>query len=121
MSTTDNGIDRQAQLRELIEALNGLVSVLEQDSGCKWTGHFVRCLTQAESLRDDGYDQPALNRLSASLRSIFGGMGSFNDYAPARVDGEIGRASRILGMEAFDGAAAAVYDAAMKLVVIGQY
>jgi hypothetical protein len=121
MPTIENGIDRRSQLLGLIAALGTLVQLLEQDSHCQWTGHFAGCLSRAETLRDDGFDQGALNLLSASLRSVYGGMGSFNDYVPARVDRETGQVALIWGMEAFERAASAVYDASMELVVIGRY
>lgn len=121
MVARDREIDRRSQLEELIAALSQLIAILELDTSCQWNGHFVHCLSRAQSLRDAGFDQEALNRLSASVRCVFGGMGSFNDYVPARFNSLIGQYVEIEGMEGFDRVAGTVYDKAVELVVVGRY
>lgn len=50
--------------------------------------------------------------LSGSVMSVFGGMGSFNDYVPFK------HGRLIAGMEALDEASGRVYQAALALRVI---
>lgn len=121
MATNDEGIDRASQLEELVVALGRLITNLDLDPDCQWKGHFVQCLSRAQFLLDAGFDQEALNGLSASVRSVFGGMGSFNDYVPARFNSLTGQYAAIEGMEGFNRAAGSVYDAALKLVVVSRY
>lgn len=104
--------DRAAQLDELIMELSALCDLLAHDSRCEWRRHFVSCLRQAEALAATPHDQPSLNMLSGSVMSVFGGMGSFNDYVPFK------HGRLIAGMEALDEASGRVYQAALALRVI---
>jgi len=101
--------DRRAQLASLQRHLRALIALLRLDPECPWTRHFESCLSRAELLANGAPDQKALNALSGSVMHVFGGMGSFNDYAPWR-HGQV-----IRGMEALDAASGAVYDAALEL------
>lgn len=101
--------DRRAQLETLRTELRALVAILRLDADCPWTRHFESCLSRAELLANGDPDQHALDALSGSVMHIFGGMGSFNDYAPWR-SGQV-----IPGMETLDAASGAVYDAALEL------
>ncbi|MFL6585626.1 MAG: DUF6966 domain-containing protein [Luteimonas sp.] len=101
--------DRRAQLDTLRIHLGALVAMLRLDWDCPWTRHFESCLSRAEPLAKNAPDQETLNALSGAVMHVFGGMGSFNDYAPWR-NGQC-----IRGMEALDTASGAVYDAALEL------
>lgn len=104
--------DRAALLDELIAELSLLCDLLARDSECEWRRHFVSCLRQAEALSGTPLDQASLNMLSGSVMSVFGGMGSFNDYVPFK------HGCLIAGMEALDEASGRVYEAALALRVI---
>lgn len=104
--------DRAAQLDELIKELSALCDLLARDSECEWRRHFVSCLRQAEALSGTPHDQPSLNMLSGSVMSVFGGMGSFNDYVPFK------HGRLIAGMETLDDTSGRVYQAALALRVI---
>lgn len=101
--------DRRAQLGKLQAHLQTLVALLRLDSGCQWTGHFESCLSHARQLASSSPSQDELNALSGSVMHVFGGMGSFNDYAPWQ-NGKV-----IRGMEALTEAGAAVYESALDL------
>ncbi|RXR07356.1 DUF6966 domain-containing protein [Pseudoxanthomonas composti] len=90
-----------------------LTKVLSLDGQCQWTAHFERCLSEAEQLGCKGLDQGQLSALSGRVMSVFGGMGSFNDYAPFRS----GRLIR--GMESLDAISGQVYASALSLRVTG--
>jgi hypothetical protein len=100
--------DRRAQLEELQTHLAALVGMLRLDPRCQWTRHFEACLHRAESLAG-GAPQDELNVLSGSVISVFGGMGSFNDYAPWQ------NGQSIRGMEALSDVSGAVYQSALAL------
>ena len=73
---------RRAQLQELEKSLVILCELLQLDRRCHWLPHFERCLHTTRRLLADGFEQSELNDLSGAVRSVFGGMGSFNDYMP---------------------------------------
>lgn len=101
--------DCRAQLETLRTELRALLAMLRLDADCPWTRHFESCLSRADLLANETSDQQALDALSGSVMHVFGGMGSFNDYAPWH-NGQV-----IRGMEALDAASGAVYDAALEL------
>lgn len=104
--------DRRAQLEKLQSDLAALVELLRLDAGCQWTRHFESCLSRARSLRSKVPAQEELNELSGSVMHVFGGMGSFNDYAPWK-NGQV-----ICGMETLDAAGSAVYESALALRIV---
>jgi hypothetical protein len=75
-------LDREAQLIDFITALAKLISILQEDSACKWTNHFRKCLAESKRLTRYGFVQTDLNKLSNSVISVYGGTGSFSDYTP---------------------------------------
>ncbi|WP_196140309.1 hypothetical protein [Aliikangiella sp. G2MR2-5] len=75
-------MDRTSQLEALKRELEKLLSVLREDEGCNWLNHFERSLEKTCWFLENGYEQSQLNDLSSSIRSVYGGMGSFNDYVP---------------------------------------
>jgi len=106
--------NRPAQLQNLIVHLLNLEQVLALDPTCQWAGHFSRCLSTAKWLASAGASQDQLNELSGSVMSVFGGMGSFNDYAPVRSTGD-GAFAAISGMEGLTNVSGLVYDSALAL------
>lgn len=116
MNTIPLNIRRQ-QLVKLREQLKELVDVLEKDAGCQWTAHFRNSLAEAEALLASDFTQEELNLFAASVNSVYGGAGSFNDYAPL-VSPASGRPQAISGMENFDQIASAVYERAVELRAI---
>ncbi|MCZ4374317.1 hypothetical protein O4H50_21240 [Vibrio diazotrophicus] len=71
---------RKSELKRLILALEHLCVHLRLDDKCVWTAHFEQQLICAQQLDKNGFTQADLNELSSSVRSVYGGMGSFNDY-----------------------------------------
>jgi hypothetical protein len=92
-------MNREKQLDELIEALEKLTAILVNDPNCQWIRHFEVSLDKARQLRNNGFVQKDLNFLSGNVMSVFGGMGSFSDYAPIIRSDENGKHSVISGME----------------------
>jgi hypothetical protein len=91
-------VDRASQLKALASSLALLVDLLEKDPSCTWTRHFLRSLETARELQAKGFTQAQLNELSGSVRCVYAGMGSFNDYisphhkvreAVARASGDV--------------------------------
>ncbi|WP_414605858.1 DUF6966 domain-containing protein [Stenotrophomonas pavanii] len=83
--------------------------MLRLDSGCPWTGCFEPCLSHARLLASRSPSQDELNAHSGSVMPVFGGMGSFNDYALWR-NGQIIRC-----METLTEAGGAVYESGLDL------
>ena len=110
--------NRQKQLEDLHAHLGELIVVLEQDHACQWRGHFVSCQQRAAWLLSHGFSQNDLNELYGSVSHVFGGSGSFNDYAPVMQKPD-GTFSIVAGMESFDELASKVYDSATALRVTG--
>jgi hypothetical protein len=110
--------NRPAQLQNLVLHLSDLTRLLSLDPNCQWSRHFSECLSTAKWLSSAGASQRQLNQLSGSVMSVFGGMGSFNDYAPVRPI-KNGTFSVIPGMESFTEVSGRVYDSAVALRVIG--
>ena len=106
------------QLENLHAHLGELAAVLAQDPLCQWRKHFVACQQRAASLLSHGFTQSELNELSGSVSHVYGGAGSFNDYAPvrAKADGTFGL---IAGMDSFDKLSGNVYKSALVLRVVG--
>ena len=104
--------DRRTQLAELAVNLAELVEVLRHDPRCQWTHHFESCLASTELLAAGNPTQSEINELSGSVMHVFGGMGSFNDYAPWQ------NGRTIPGMEALTDASGNVYQSAFALRVV---
>jgi hypothetical protein len=109
---------RHAQLNTLHSHLGELAAVLAHDPPCQWRKHFVVCQEWAASLLSHGFTQGDLNELSGSVKSVYGGAGSFTDYAPVRIKAD-GTFSLIAGMENFSELSGAVYESALELRVVG--
>ncbi|MDR7307944.1 DUF6966 domain-containing protein [Rhodoferax saidenbachensis] len=115
----ERSISGEAKLVLLIETLSELVTVLALDPSCQWHEHFQGCLSEAMGLRSGRVDQKALSMLSASIRSVYGGAGSFNDYVPVVFDAA-GSYAVIKGAEGFEALASRTYDLALELVASGK-
>ncbi len=99
----------QNQLNELIAHLMALSEILALDPDSQWGAHFRNCLSTARALADSSHDGDELTGLACSVMSVYGGMGSFNDYAPWQ-NGRF-----IAGMESLDEASNRVYMAARAI------
>lgn len=71
---------RDRVLKKLKTALVQLILLLKVDRSCLWTAHFEKQLAHVNDLIEYGYVDEDLYELSSSIRSVYGGMGSFNDY-----------------------------------------
>jgi hypothetical protein len=109
--------NRHEQLVVLNARLGELVSILALDPPCQWHKHFIACQQETSTLLRDGFTQDALNQLSGSVMHVFGGSGSFNDYAPVTTYQD-GTFQVVAGMEGVGELAGNVYDAALALRVI---
>ena len=107
--------NRSVQLQNLVAHLAALNEVLDLDPRCQWHRHFASCLHEARSLTGHA-SQQQLNELSGSVMSVFGGMGSFNDYAPVRSSG--GSFTVIPGMDSLTDVSGLVYESALALRVV---
>jgi len=105
--------DREAQLRELIESLRRLVTLLGRDPQAEpYSRHFHLCLATAEELLADDFAQSQLNELSGAVMHTFGGAGSFTEYHPWS-DGKV-----LPWASDVDRAKRDVYDSAQSLRLI---
>jgi len=104
-------------LDQLTVALLRLVSLLSLDSGSQWTRKFESDLQWARSLKGKQFDAIEFSNLSTSIRHVYAGMGSFNDYAQATYDPTTHRYIPIPGTEDFDAVRSTVFDLALALVI----
>ncbi|MDO1530503.1 hypothetical protein QMK61_16825 [Fulvimonas sp. R45] len=111
--------NRREQLETLHAHLGELIAVLAQDPACQWRAHFAACQQRAASLLNLGFTQSELNELSGSVNHVYGGSGSFNDYAPVRAKAD-GTFSVITGMDGFSKLSSNVYASALALRVVGE-
>jgi len=109
---------RQAQVLFLIEALDDLIKVLELDPSCHWVKHFRTARTRARSI-STATTQDAFNAFATTVTSVYGGMGSFNDYHPCPQDKRKKASSKLHSMENLTTFSTAVYDRAINLKVVG--
>lgn len=111
-------MDKLSILDQLIDALTSLVALLALDSGCQWERQIESGLATALDLKDAEIGTTDLVALSASVRHVYGGMGSFNDYAPVIYDAATRRYARIPGTEDFDDIRGRVFDLALALIAV---
>ena len=111
-------MDRRTQLESLVGNLEQLISLLRLDTSCQWRTHFESSLQMACKFLESGFSQDDLSNFSASVMSVYGGAGSFGDYAPTLYDRSTGRCSVIPGTESFEQLASRVYDEALSLRVV---
>ncbi|MCW4455688.1 hypothetical protein OK348_12920 [Flavobacterium sp. MXW15] len=112
-------MERHQQLGRLEKHLEQLIAMLSLDPLCNWGRHFESCLATTRELLAHGFTQQQLNELSGSTMCVYGGAGSFNDYAPVTRIGSGGALELISGMEDVDTLAGKVYQSALALRVVG--
>ncbi|QSX74967.1 hypothetical protein HIV01_017815 [Lysobacter arenosi] len=112
-------MERHQQLKDLEDHLDQLVAMLSLDPMCGWWKHFESCLCATRELLRLGFSQQQLNELSGSVMCVYGGSGSFNDYAPVTRVGPDGALELVAGMDAVDRLAGKVYRSALALRVVG--
>lgn len=108
-------MNKSHQLHKLEMSLKRLVTILNLDPRCQWRHHFDSCLAQTQTLVRTGASQSELNSLSSSVIHVFGGMGSFTDYAPIKYNEESASFTLIAGAEDFANAADQVHEHALAL------
>jgi hypothetical protein len=108
----------EKQLERLISCLSELVTILSNDPRCQWQKHFSSALSRAKKLKLFGYDQSDLNELSNSIRDVFCGSDSFNDYLPGTFDSTTNYFTMFSGMEQLVKVSGIVHDCALELMVI---
>ncbi len=96
-------------------ALERLVELLKRDPGNRWSAKFENDLTASKALIDGTFSQDVATKLSQSIVSVFGGMGSFNDYSPSVYNAATGRYVAIPGCDDFGEVTTRVHDAAIGL------
>lgn len=107
---------KQEILFELANALEQLNAMLSLDATSKWAGLFRHAAEVAKQMSDLPFDPSESARFSASIRHVFGGVGSFNDYEPMQFDPSSGRYITINGTEGFDALRRKVYELATALI-----
>jgi len=110
--------NRRAQLQELLVRLDALLAAIELDPSCKWRRHFSSCRAHAQELFDSGFTQSQLNEFSGLVNSVYGGSGSFNDYAPPSTN-PVQSKFAVLGTDEFAELSTGAYNAALALRVVG--
>ncbi|WP_139164018.1 DUF6966 domain-containing protein [Desulfoluna spongiiphila] len=108
---------RKNQLDKLIQSLEHLCIHLRLDEDCPWIDHFERQLENAKSLSNSKFTQKELSDLSSSIRSVYGGMGSFNDYYNPNYTKHRNEVMKLLGSST--DLSERVYEYALELMVIG--
>jgi hypothetical protein len=106
---------KETILQELIEALERLVTLLRLDPTCQWGKAFEENLELSKEMLAEGFSASDASKLSNSIRCVFQGTGSFNDYAPGKYNPSTGRYSPIPGTEDFEGIAEKVFNLANQL------
>ncbi len=111
-------MERHQQLKRLEKHLEQLIAVLSLDHACNWKRHFETCLAATRAALSHGFTQQQLSQLSASVMQVFGGAGSFSDYAPVTKNGLGSGFELIPGMEDVDTLASKVYQSALAVRVV---
>lgn len=107
--------ETNATVGQLVRALKTLVEILRLDPSCQWTTKFENDLAKASGLLNK-CDEDDLHSLSASVRYVFRGMGSFNDYSPAIYNPATGKYDPIPGADDFEKVTQEVFDLSLKLI-----
>ncbi len=100
-------------LSDLKLAISRLCMHLKIDKSCIWTAHFEKQISHIQDLIEYGYVEENLYELSSSIRSVYGSMGSFNDYYNPHQSKE--RNALIKQYGSSSDLASNVYDLAIKL------
>ena len=105
--------DFRPPMDELIQALNRLVEVLKHDPESQWLMVFAEALDDCRRLGPEAPPDDS-RALASRLLRLFGGAGSFGDYAPVRPAPGVGW-QVIPGMEELDAIAEEVQARALAL------
>lgn len=100
-------------LSQLKLAIEQLCLHLKTDDSCIWTNHFEKQLKLVNDLIEYGYVEENLYELSSSIRAVYGGMGSFNDYYNPQQSKERSKLIKLYGSSS--DLSSKVYDLAVKL------
>ena len=100
-------------LSDLKLAIEQLCLHLKTDECCIWTNHFENQLKQVNDLIEYGYVEENLYELSSSVRAVYGGTGSFNDYYNPHQSKEKNELIKLYGSSC--DLSSKVYDLAVKL------
>ncbi len=100
-------------LSDLKLAIEQLCLHLKTDESCIWTNHFEKQLKHVNDLIEYGYVEENLYELSSSIRAVYGGMGSFNDYYNPHHSKERNELIKLYGSSS--DLSSKVYDLAVKL------
>jgi hypothetical protein len=111
---------REDELELLIADLREMVALIEMDPLCRWTAKFRMDLANASQLLANSFNQDDLANLTSSIRSVYGGVGSFNDYLPGRYDPTTGHCVSFPWADQFDRLSTSVFDRALALVISSQ-
>lgn len=106
-------IPKDIVLADLKLAIEQLCMHLKTDESCIWTNHFEKQLKQVNDLIEYGYVEENLYELSSSIRAVYGGMGSFNDYYNPHQSKERNELIKLYGSSG--DISSRVYDLAVKL------
>ncbi|MFC3702865.1 DUF6966 domain-containing protein [Reinekea marina] len=104
---------KEQVLIEIRSAIEQLILHLKTDKSCLWTAHFEKQLRHINDLIEYGYVDDDLYQLSSSIRAVYGGMGSFNDYYNPNQSKE--RNELIEKFGSSNDLSSKVYDLAIKL------
>ena len=89
--------------------------MLYLDKQCAWTEKFERDMDRASQLLEHGFSDRDLASLSTTIRYVYQGMGSFNDYGPGLYNPKTGRYEAVSGTENFESLNQRVYELALNL------
>ncbi|MDG2537748.1 hypothetical protein P5Y53_08760 [Dyella jiangningensis] len=107
---------RETLLNKLILDLAEMIALLGKDPSCRWAKKFESDLIAAKSVALSPIDPNAYASLSASIRSVYGGVGSFNDYVAGCYDPDTGRYTPFEWSDRLDQLSTTVFDGALALV-----
>ena len=111
-------MNKRDVLDQLIDALADLVALLALDPKCPWRKTFASNLELARRMKGGPLGADELAALSASIRHVYGGMGSFNDYAPVIYDAATRRHAVIPGMDGLNKITSQVFSLAVDLITV---
>lgn len=105
--------------REILYTLTGeltnLVALLQLDAECPWVAKFEHDCATANELLRNGFSDDELVQLAISIKFVYQGMGSFNDYSPGIFNTATGRYDAIPGTENCEEVSKRVFDLSTKL------